>query len=392
MILTRVTLSILTLISANQAFAAVETELGTLNADFRLRYESVDQDNALKDASALTLRSLGNFKTKTFAGVSAFIELENTLAVIDDYNNGIGDGTEYSVVADPESTEIDQLYLAYNTEQFSAKLGRQVITLDNHRFVGHVGWRQDKQTFDAFSARYEKDAINASYAYINKRNRIFADEKDLDSKDHLFNASLKTDFGKLIAYGYLLEVDNNTENSLDTYGVRLVGKKNVAELPVSYSAEYALQSNDSGANSYDTQYLLLESSVTYRDITYKLGYESLGSDKGEQAFQTPLATLHKFNGWADQFLTTPAAGLQDLYASLSGNAFSGKWSLVYHTYSADESLAGDDDLGSELDVVYSKSFNKQYSLGVKYAAYMAGDEAFAKVDTNKLWVWVGAKF
>ncbi|GGE94616.1 alginate export family protein [Pseudoalteromonas gelatinilytica] len=390
--LTRVTLSILTLIAANQSFAAVETELGTLNADFRLRYESVDQDNALKDASALTLRSLGNFKTKTFAGVSAFIELENTLAVIDDYNNGIGDGTEYSVVADPESTEIDQLYLAYNTEQFSAKLGRQVITLDNHRFVGHVGWRQDKQTFDAFSARYEKDAINASYAYINKRNRIFADEKDLDSKDHLFNASLKTDFGKLIAYGYLLVVDNNTENSLDTYGVRLVGKKNVAELPVSYSAEYALQSNDSGANSYDTQYLLLESGVTYRDITYKLGYESLGSDKGEQAFQTPLATLHKFNGWADQFLTTPAAGLQDLYASLSGNAFSGKWSLVYHTYSADESLAGDDDLGSEFDVVYSKSFNKQYSLGVKYAAYMAGDEAFAKVDTNKLWVWVGAKF
>lgn len=390
--LTRVTLSILTLIAANQAFADVETELGTLNADFRLRYESVDQDNALKDASALTLRSLGNFKTKTFAGVSAFIELENTLAVIDDYNNGIGDGTEYSVVADPESTEIDQLYLAYNTEQFSAKLGRQVITLDNHRFVGHVGWRQDKQTFDAFSARYEKDAINASYAYINKRNRIFADEKDLDSKDHLFNASLKTDFGKLIAYGYLLEVDNNTENSLDTYGVRLVGKKNVAELPVSYSAEYALQSNDSGANSYDTQYLLLENSVTYRDITYKLGYESLGSDKGEQAFQTPLATLHKFNGWADQFLTTPAAGLQDLYASLSGNAFSGKWSLVYHTYSADESLAGDDDLGSEFEVVYSKSFNKQYSLGVKYAAYMAGDEAFAKVDTNKLWVWVGAKF
>ncbi len=390
--LTRVTLSILTLIAANQSFAAVETELGTLNADFRLRYESVDQDNALKDASALTLRSLGNFKTKTFAGVSAFIELENTLAVIDDYNNGIGDGTEYSVVADPESTEIDQLYLAYNTEQFSAKLGRQVITLDNHRFVGHVGWRQDKQTFDAFSARYEKDAINASYAYINKRNRIFADEKDLDSKDHLFNASLKTDFGKLIAYGYLLEVDNNTENSLDTYGVRLVGKKNVAELPVSYSAEYALQSNDSGANSYDTQYLLLESGVTYRDITYKLGYESLGSDKGEQAFQTPLATLHKFNGWAVQFLATPAAGLKDLYASLSGNAFSGKWSLVYHTYSADESLAGDDDLGSEFDVVYSKSFNKQYSLGVKYAAYMAGDEAFAKVDTNKLWVWVGAKF
>ena len=30
--------------------------------------------------------------------------------------------------------------------------------------------------------------------------------------------------------------------------------------------------------------------------------------------QTPLATLHKFDGWADLFLTTPNKGLQDLYA------------------------------------------------------------------------------
>ena len=31
------------------------------------------------------------------------------------------------------------------------------------------------------------------------------------------------------------------------------------------------------------------------------------------ALQTPLATLHKFNGWADLFLTTPNAGLEDAY-------------------------------------------------------------------------------
>jgi hypothetical protein len=27
--------------------------------------------------------------------------------------------------------------------------------------------------------------------------------------------------------------------------------------------------------------------------------------------QTPMATLHKFDGWADLFLTTPANGLGD---------------------------------------------------------------------------------
>ncbi len=47
--------------------------------------------------------------------------------------------------------------------------------------------------------------------------------------------------------------------------------------------------------------------------TLGVGYELLGSDDGVAAFQTPLATLHKFNGFADQFLVTPAGGLQDIY-------------------------------------------------------------------------------
>lgn len=389
--LTKLTLSVLAFISASQVNAGIETELGTINADFRLRYESVDQDNALKDASALTLRSLANFKFKDMNGFSAFIEVENTQSLIDDYNNTLGDGTQYSVVADPKSTEIDQAYLSYKTESLTTKLGRQVITFDNHRFVGHVGWRQDKQTFDALSSSYAKDGMSASYAYINKRNRIFADEKDIDAKDHVINAYINTSLGKVSAYGYLLEVDNGTDNALNTYGARLSGKKSLSEYPVLYTAEFAKQSNENSGTIYDSTYIFFEGGLEAGGVTYKLGYESLGSDDGQQAFQTPLATLHKFNGWADQFLTTPAEGLNDLYLSASGKALSGNWSLVYHNYSADESN-GSDDLGSELDAVYTTSFNEHYSLGVKYAAYMAGDEGFGKVDTNKLWVWVGAKF
>ena len=43
----------------------------------------------------------------------------------------------------------------------------------------------------------------------------------------------------------------------------------------------------------------------------------LGSDGGVAAFQTPLATLHAFNGWADLFLTTPARGLRAWWASVT---------------------------------------------------------------------------
>ena len=47
------------------------------------------------------------------------------------------------------------------------------------------------------------------------------------------------------------------------------------------------------------------------------------------------------------------------------------------------------DYGTEIDVVYSRSFGKSYNAGIKYAAYSADDFG---VDTNKMWVWVGASF
>jgi hypothetical protein len=44
-----------------------------------------------------------------------------------------------------------ELTSALTDGKLSGKIGRQVITMDNHRFVGHVGWRQDRQTFDALT-------------------------------------------------------------------------------------------------------------------------------------------------------------------------------------------------------------------------------------------------
>jgi len=364
---------------------------GKTSANMNLRYEGVSQDNALKDASAFTLRTRLTYETGTFSGFSSLVELEDSRVVagIDDYNNTLGKNAgEYSVIADPETTELDQAFLQYKQDKFSVKAGRQVITLDNHRFVGHVGWRQDRQTFDALSLDFTPmKGMTLDYSYITQRNRIFAEAKDIDSNDHLLNASYKTGIGKVTAYGYLLEVDNDTDNSLDTFGLRLNGGKDIT-----YSVEYATQSSESGGTSYDADYLLAEVGTKFSGIGLKLGYELLGSDDGNYGFSTPLATLHKFNGWSDQFLNSPKEGLQDLYASIGGKLSGGKWALVFHKFDADQASATVDDLGSEIDAVYKYSFTKNYSGGIKLAAYSAGDVGSGKVDTEKLWLWVNAKF
>lgn len=367
---------------------------GKVFGNFNLRYEGVDQDNALDDASALTLRTRLGYSSASLSGFSFTVEMEDNRIVLGEgdyasppngYNTGI-----YSVIADPEHTELDQGFIQYKADSVTVKLGRQVITHDGHRFVGHVGWRQDRQTFDGARVIFSPNKnVKLDYSYMDQRNRIFAEDADIDSKDHLFNASYKTSMGTLAAYGYLLEVDNNTDNALDTFGVRFSGNKTVEGSKWLYHVEFASQSNEVNGQEFDTDYLFLEGGAVFNGITAKVGYEVLGSDDGQMGFQTPLATLHKFNGWSDQFLATPGQGLEDLYVSLGGKVAGGSWLAVYHDFSADEPRGSVDDLGSEINLQYVKAINKHYKLGVKYASYSSES---GRVDADKLWLWLNVGF
>jgi len=379
------------LLAAESITEALTT--GTTSANLNLRYESVEQDNALKDATALTLRTRLAYTTGSYADFSAMIEMEDTRIVggYDEFTvgpTGFNPG-EYSVIADPQHTELDQGFIQYKASKISTRLGRQVITYDGQRFVGHVGWRQDRQTFDALKFDYAAtDALKISYSYVFKRNRIFAEAADVDSKDSLLNIAYKTDLGTLVGYGYLLEVDNNTDNGLDTYGISFNSAAS-GDMKIKYKLEFASQTADSGATSFDADYMALEAGGTFSSISATLGYEVLGSDNGAYGFSTPLATLHKFNGWSDQFLSTPNQGLVDAYLSLSSKLAGAKIILVFHDFSADQSSAAVDDLGTETDIALVKKYGKHYTTGIKYASYSAGD---IKVDTDKLWVWASLGF
>jgi hypothetical protein len=371
---------------------------GKAKVDFRLRYEDVSQDNAVDDASALTLRTRIGYTTGSLNGWSGTFEMENNRIVL-----GQGDYTvgptgynvgEYSVIADPEFTEVDQAFIQYKNKTVTVKLGRQVIALDGHRFVGHVGWRQDRQTFDAATVIYApNDKFSAHYSYVTQRNRIFGEAADFDSKDHLLNLGYKTPYGTLKAYSYLLEIDETTDNALDTYGVSFKGKtkpKSKSDVSFLYGVEYATQSAETATGAdFDADYMFAEFGATFSGITAKVGYEVLGSDDGSFGFSTPLATLHKFNGWTDQFLGTPAQGLVDTSVSFSGKVAGGKWLAVYHDFSADESSDTVDDLGSEINLQYVRPFAKHYTAAIKYATY-SGESG--RVDADKLWLWVSTKF
>ena len=103
----------------------------------------------------------------------------------------------------------------------------------------------------------------------------------------------------------------------------------------------------------------------------------LGGD-GAGSFSTPLATLHKFNGWADLFLATPAAGLRDSYLQLGWAT--GRWRLtgVYHRFAADQ---GGARFGNEADFSATYRWRERSRFVLKLADYAA--DGFG-TDTRKL--------
>ncbi|WAJ72053.1 alginate export family protein [Catenovulum adriaticum] len=361
---------------------------GKAFGDFRLRYE--DAETGDLDGSALTLRTRLGFKTASVSGFSGLIEFEDNRQVLgqDEYKTTLaGVVNEYAEISDPEFTELDQAYIAYAANGLTAKLGRQVLTLDGHRHVGHVGWRQDRQTFDALNLVYGAGDFSANLAYVYKHNRIFGETKDVEADTVLVNLSYNTTLGKAVAYSYKIAPEATQE--MNTYGVSF-GGKTASDIPFLYSAEYALQDNKT--LNVDTHYIAIEAGAIVNGVTLKLGQETLGSDNGQGHFATPLATLHKFNGFADVFLgstfNSPAngMGLVDTYASVSTKISGIGLTAIYHDFKTDEGSA---DLGNELNLVAATQFGA-IKTGIKYAAFSS--DTIAVADTDRLWLWLQTGF
>jgi hypothetical protein len=386
--------------SQAQSFAEFAKE-GDVIAELRVRYEGVQEDNIKDDAIAITARTRLGYETASVAGFKVLAEYDHVTALQDEYNSATDFGsndTSKSVVADPATGDINRAQISYTHDLASAVLGRQRIILDNARFVGNVGWRQNEQTYDA--ARIDLTAVkdlNATYVYMSQVNDIFYN--DTAVKNHLLNVGYKTPAGKVTTYAYMLEADEKGDESTnDTYGLSFKGKTPVANVELLYAAEYAAQTvngGESGDKDFDAAYTFLEGGVKVSGISLFAGMEILGGD-GDYAFETPLATKHAFNGWTDKFLSTNKTttnpedgevnGLQDLYAKVVTNVAGVKLLAVYHDYSSDKDSI---DLGSEINLLAAKKFDKNFSAGIKLAQYSAGDVG---TDADKLWVWAEAKF
>ena len=377
-----------------EAVAAGRTAL-----DLRWRAEFVDQDGIGEDAEASTLRLRLNHATAAYRDFGAFVEFDYVAELLlDEFNSGGGtspDRTQYPVVADPHGGDLNQLYVDYTgLAATRLRIGRQRILLDNQRFVGGVGWRQNEQTYDGLSVRYDGRAgAVLDYAWIGRVNRIFGDRSPQgrdDSNTQLLNARFEiADGWTLGAYGYRIDDRDVPAFSTATVGARLGGSLPLGGRRLGVQVEGARQSDAANAPvDFNAGYFRLDLSLPVGEqLTLAAGYEALGGDADTpgQAFRTPLATLHAFQGWADQFLATPDAGVEDLFLSVTAKP--GAWTLAatWHDFGAAD---GGADWGGELDLSAARRLGDRYGLLLKAALFDADSPAFA--DVGKAWLMLTA--
>ena len=370
---------------------------GTAHLGFRYRYEYVDDDAIDAQAHASTLRTVLNFRTAPLHGFEFFIEAENVVELGDDWyrdagrpprGNGV---TGRPVVADPAGTDINQVMLRYRGHGTDLRLGRQEINIDDQRFVGAVGWRQHHQTFSAINVENASiGRVKLRYVFSNNVYRIFGDK--VGTANNFLHGSIDAGgAGTLNLYGYLLDYTEAGFAALSTnsLGFEFAGALAIDDrVTALYEVEYARQT-DAADNPDDVKanYAHLMGGVGFEQwVTARVGWELLGGSEQDGQFSTPLATLHKFNGWADKFLNTPTDGLVDFYVQLTGRVADIGWLASFHDFSADSISA---TYGSELDwqLTYQSSWNQTFAF--KGAYYSA--DTFSS-DTLKIWLWTNYTF
>ncbi len=312
----------------------------------------------------------------------------------EDYNSTRNNNKNYSVIADPELSELNQLWISYaGIPDTLIKGGRQRIKLDDDRFIGNVGWRQMETTFDSVLITHNNQqlfglVINAGY--IGNVQTFTGTTENINAP--ILNVNYKLgDYGNVIGYGYWLDyTEKDTyEKSNETYGIRLHCCLKGESMKVSdnyglvYTAEWAHQQNyGHGKTPYEADRINLMAGFSAYNFTFQGAMEQLNGTGVNKTFDTPLGTNHAFQGWADLFLVTPENGIRDVFGTVSANFERGDLILtgVYHDFTDD---TGQQHYGKEWDFQAVKKFGKHYSILAKYAYYEA--EKFG-TDTQKIWV------
>jgi hypothetical protein len=320
----------------------------------RLRYDMVDEDGFSHDATALTLRARLGVQA-VYGDWTGLAEMQGVAPLTDTYNDTQNGRTTYPIVRDPKNIELDRLQLGYaGLPKMLVIVGQQRIVLDDQRFVGNSDWRQTEVLYDALRVQNQSIAnLKLDLTYSWRQQTQFgtygqgAFPAAVGGNFAFLNGAYTTAFGIFTGFSYLADEHYSLykTKSTQTYGGQYanhwaVTKAVAADLSGSWATQSAWTTNPL---HYRANYYRVDAKLSGYGASLGVGREVLGADKGVAgtSFQTPFASLHPFQGWAERFLTDPPNGVQDNFGSAGyawravGPIQSLSASAIYHSFDSD---------------------------------------------------------
>ncbi|GLS24303.1 hypothetical protein GCM10007877_00140 [Marinibactrum halimedae] len=370
----------------------------------RIRIADLETNgNSGEAASGLFRATLESSWSDSF---ESFVQLDHVESA---YQNHHSNGVRFNgepEIPDVSGTDLNQLFARFTYEDWSVTAGRQVIELDNQRFVGSVSVWQNQQTFDAVSIN-KKVFSNShlQYFYVENANRIFGDEANerLSRRDenfealngmrpalglgdhqhdsHLLRAEFNEwDYSKFVLYSYLIDNKDAPFTSNDSLGLRYEFKIKPDQFRYRFELENALQRRTGVEDKPTLSYFSVEGGVAYQSVELSARRERMGS-KNNVAFVTPLATLHDFHGWADVLNVAPAQGLDDQSIKLKWRKTPFKFDVRYHRFASEN---GREKFGEEIDfdIIYKPA--KKHVVLLRFADFKASKNNDAHEDVKRV--------
>lgn len=325
-----------------------------------------------------------------------------------------------TTTADKNAIAVFEAWVQYDFDtNWSARLGRQLISYDNQRIFGEIDWAQQGQSHDAavISFHPKNNQLDLGFALnADKENLVAPTTPYTTNYKSMQYAWYHTAFSKLnmsllllnTGYEYAKTLTDLKVDYKQTFGTYLSYKENKWDTNLGLYAQTGKSSGQTVSAFNAGAYLGY--TVTPK-LKAALGYEFLsGKDQNDTSTDfksfTPLfGTNHGFNGLMDYFYVgnhINSVGLQDAYLKLNYTQNKWQFNLIPHVFSAPNTVLDasnakmDSYLGTELDFTTSYALQKDITASAGYSQ-MFGSTTLERLkggnasNTNN-WVWVMVSF
>lgn len=371
---------------------------GQLFGELRPRYNRIIEEADEDVTRGGTYRARLGWRTAPWAGWRATIEGIHTDHFDKHFNDdpGLLATSAYPLLPDPRYTGVNQAHVEYaGDDGLRVRAGRQVVRLENSRFVSDNDFRQIPQVFDGVHARYdgfERVQLEAGYFTRVRTTSGVTNALKLATLRAAWNpwpdhvVSTYAVFHQQPRNGAFTGFEDNSYRVL---GARIEGAfRTGAGLDVPYVLEGAHQDKYAGGDArIDARYWRAGAGLAQARWTVRYDHEVKGSNRGVFGLETPLTDFYAFNGWTLNFFNTPRAGLVDRW--LTGRYAVGPVTFYgeAHRFHADFGGAG---LGRENDFGLTVDLGHDATLRLQHARYDSPPGATA--DIRKTWATLSWNF